>query len=315
MENFALDLSSMIIHIEYQRKRLLENPDAKKKMCGCRIELLNNFSSVMQKLMIRLCSRTIKYAEDFDIEKATAFEGLEHWFEQEMYEKMIVQTNVSNKMVLLFRLLQQDVDRRFFDRINHDFEDALQKIVDCRESDIDSMLEEVLDDVKKWFEMFVLNLLAIQINCQNIDDSIFADNDVPNDGMICATKSTPGKSCENCANTACNACCRVHDTLVQAGEMITLIVTREMLRTPGWIETFFETFLYYHTNVEAVTLRLDYRMFDKSDPLMFTDDCQARFEKAQSVFSKIQIKNYGGVVYGNYLENVRPYFTECDRKK
>lgn len=304
MDSFSLDLSSLIIHLEYQKKRIGENEATKKRMCYCRSRILDRYTATLQKFLIRLSARTLKFYDDHNYAITTDMSDLKKWFFEEIYASVYKDRAVSNKMVLLFRLVQENLDQEFFEIIDQKYKDIILNHRISNEVDYEGVLTELYEEIRSWFELLVYNVLAVQLNCLNISDKIFEDFDVPKDRVCCGIQME--ERCVDCIySTHCRKCTS-HDVAAK-GENIRLVITNELISSPRWMNNIFDVVKLYHMKLDEVTMDFDFRMYDKNHKLYFSKELVQMIETATQIFGKITISNYEGVEFNLYETKVEPF--------
>lgn len=311
MDSFALDLSSLIIRLEYLRKKVLENPKTSERMCFCRKATLDVYVSAFQKLLIRLSAKTIKFFDDYNCDRACEMDDLREWFTKSVYGSLFEEPTLSNKMLLLFRLVQEPIDNLYFDRLTEKYcerlkdEQALGRDLACC-SDLQT---SVYEDAQDWFQMLVYNILALQLNCQNINVKIFEDFGLPNDGYVCELNTSPCSACERCDFKNCARRCHVHDCVARQ-ELISLVLTKDQMDEPTWCDRFYTVISEYHNNPKAIDFVIDYRMFDAATPLVFNELNLERIKRMRDLVGSCTIKNYDYVDFGPFAEEIKPMLKE-----
>lgn len=305
MDSFALNLSSAVINLEYLKKRVLENPKTASKMCYCRRELLENYTSVMQTFLVKAASRVLKYLEDENSNFILDTSDLRDWYYEAAYEKFYTDPKISNKMVLMFRVLQELLDANFFEELNRALSDiAERKSSEATSEVFNCLLNKLFSKVRIWYEVFTFNVISIRIDCRSISEELFNVYNVPKDSPFC--DEGKGQDCKNCSlTTSRENRCILHETVLKDGEKINLILTKEMIDAPGWIESFYALFAEFHKDTKQITLCADYRLFDDHNILTYTQQNYNRILLAKEIFGKVKIVNSEFVDFGQFYSVVQ----------
>lgn len=308
IDSFALDLSGLIIHLEYQRKRVLENPYTRERMCFCRSLIMERYTSTLQKFLIRLSARTLKFFDDYNYAVTTDMTDLQEWFYAEIYDVLYSDPEVSNKMILLFRTVQEKLDQKFFDIIDKRYRDIIQYHNDELGDEFGFILESLYSDVRKWFEVFIYNILAVQLNCENIEDSILTDNEVQLDAVCCGATGRVLDVCKTCPFQACRSC-DIHAKVADKGENIVVVMTPELVECSSWLDNLFMLIENYHKDPSVVKMTFDFRMYDYASRFYFNQRLKGRLLKSVDMFGKnnVSIRNYDGVEFGHFTEFVEEF--------
>jgi hypothetical protein len=301
--SLALNLSSLIVHIEYQRNRILEHRITATRMCHCRTLILNSYTDTLHKFLIRLSSRTLKFFDDYDYAVTTGVGDLHQWFFSDIYDTLINEDLVSNKMVVLFRLVQEKLDDKFFDIIDEQYRNIikLHKINDNTPGEISAAL---FNDIREWFELFVYSVLAVQIDCNHISDKIYEDFDIRNDSANCGVQD---EKCANCPFSPEKEGIRIGEGRLEDRENLKIVMNNEFTNDMSWIKNMMTVLTRYHTCPDEIRVEMDYRMYDKQNQHLYRRDQMELILEMSKFFGNVMITNYDGVDFGMFEENIQPY--------
>lgn len=290
MCNFAVDLATSILNLEIQKNRILEKDQKLKRLCHCRREILKSYIRSCEMLFVRTTARIVKYLDDKDPRYSTIHdpEELREWFRSATYNTMYENPCVSNKMVVLFKLIQEVLDNHFFDFFAGKYEQMIIQIQPehvTSKSDI-PVVKDFLNEMAEWLDTSIFNILAIRLDCRNIDDRIYEDYNVPPDTQCCTLNTDLG-NCSECVfqPNKDEDCEKQHDIMEQYGEDIHLYVVDEMLDTKGWLENFLKTVNKYHTRINDVYLVVDFSLLE-SNRKMNKDNMRA-IKTATDIFRSV----------------------------
>lgn len=299
--NFSLDLASLLIHLEFQSKKVLENKLTKQRLCYCRKAIIKKYSDILQKFLIRLSARTLKFFDDKNYEITTNICDLENWFFSEIYDSLFECEKISNKMIMIFKYIQKDLDKKFLNIIEHKYKKFI--LLHDRPEEFEIVLLDLFTEIRAWFDLFLYNVLAIQIDCRKIDPSILPFNLENNE------RCGEGNICLECPmKNECSSCNIKTDCKNYTTENILIIMNNEYIRDTKQIKTFFDVITkYYVSPKETLDIIFDFRMFDESNPLYFNRDLLYLMEESENIFRNIFVKNYNGIIFNIFEEKVKKY--------
>jgi len=298
MCNFAVDLATSILNLEIRKNRILEKDSKTKRLCHCRREILKSYIKASEMLFVRTTARIMKFIDDHNPQYASIHDPdeLREWFRSATYSSMYSNPCVSNKMVVVFKLLQEVLDDHFFDFFQEKYEKMINEM-DPSTIRSDSKLPVVrdfLNEMSEWLEASVFNILSIRIDCRHISDEIYSDYYVPRDTQCCTLNNELG-NCSSCVfvDNKMTDCSSQHDLMVNHGEDIHLYIVEEMLGTEGWMSNFFTTINKYHTNIQNVYLILDFSLLE-TDQIINQKNIDA-INKAKEIFCSVSFLGYARV--------------------
>jgi len=304
MKTFPIDLMTLTNHIHTQYDKILHNNSFRNRMCVCRRKIFEQFTFTVEKLIIKIGSRTLKYTEDFNFELSTNILELKDWFNKEVYEYLFNDHEVSNKMVLTFKKMQEYQDIKFFDILETKYENILISLRNHEIENVNSELNNLFEEIRAWYELFLYMILSTQFNCQSLKDSFLEDNNIRPDfgcGMNDPTKwCIHHNDCEKCD---------VHETVLEHGESINIIMVNDFIDDMTWLEKLTDIVKNYHHNPDDITLYLDYRMYDQLIQCKLSHHHYDKILEAQSCFKNIKIKNHEGINFNGYFEKLKTMLT------
>ncbi len=308
MDKISLELASSILGLELQKEKLLNDINKKERLCFCRSKILQNYINVCQLFHIRLMSKIIKFLEDYNVEASLERSDLSKWYNIEMYDKLLGKSCVNNKMILLMRLLQDKIDKEFFQEYNIKFEELIRNYNGNKEYFVEGF-RNFFYFINEWMDNHILGILSCKIDCYNIDDKIVSDYNYLLKNSECFMGF---KECS--VSTECNNCVR-YDNLkgctecpsrssYSNGEDVHMYLTDELLKD-SHICNFIDTVYMYHNHPKNINIVFDYIMFD--DPMDFDIKKLDRLNTISSRFKSLSIINAENVDFGENLEFIRPF--------
>lgn len=295
MCNYALELSKSILNLEVQKNRVLERDAKLKRLCHCRREILRYYIEACQLLLVRTAARVVRYADDREESFATVndIDALKRWFDRTVYAKMIEDPMVANKMVVMFQLIQANLDDQFFSFFSERYGDVVRtsKVMTAAYDDRSVPVDELFDAMASWFEASIFNALALKIDCSSISDAIYDDFNVPRDSDCCPfnRKENVCGRCEQCRTSVAKTeeCSSMHDSM-EDHEDIYLYIVDEMIGTDQWIVSFFDSVIKYHLKPKTVKVTLDFSLVDE---IKMTEDQLATITKIGESFKALEMTN------------------------
>jgi hypothetical protein len=279
MNRFSLELARLILDLEMQADKLVNESVVNKMLCCCRSRLLNNYISTCQLMAIKFVGKIIKFKEDFDVQKTTV-KDLRHWFYLENYSKMYIKNAVSNKMILLLHLLQSKSDNRFFDRFEVMFDEIVHSFQGEEEDYFKNSISKIFDELQDWMDDHILGLLSLKINCMAIDNKILEDY-----------KELLGFNSEtdehNLYQNLEGMCGSKH--LYDTGEILHLYLTEENILDAMPCE-YTTLITKYHENPNKIELILDFQLLEK--PIICDGTHLSVLERNLNKFGSVKIVNH-----------------------
>lgn len=304
MRSFPIDLMTLTLHIHTQFEKIMDNKSFGDRMCLCRRKIFERFTYTVEKLIIKLGSRTLKFLEDFDIEMSKDLDELEKWFIREIYDHLYEDLEVSNKMVLTFQLLQEHQDEKFFRLIRDKYENILISLKGSCEKEVNDELTEFFEEIRAWYELFIYMILSTQFNCQSLKDTFLSDNgvapDIQCDNSVCGKKDLDWCIHHNDCNN-----CDVHEGVIKNGEKISIIMTNDFIADMFWLDQLNMIVDKYHNNRDNIELVLDYRMYDQLIQCKLSHNHYDKLLEANKYFKYISIKNHEGINFNGYFEKLK----------
>jgi len=298
MKNFPIDLTTLTLHIHSQFEKILDNKSFSDRMCGCRKLIFEQFTVAVEKMIIKLGARTLKFLEDYNLELSTDLDDLEKWFFDDVYQSLYENEEVSNKMVLVFQQLQHPLDQKFFDIISKRFNAILVCLKEGNHQYLQGEMNDLYEEIQGWYELFIYLILSTQLNCQSLNDKFLEDNEIPK-SRICEGEEN---SCIHC--DAANRC-EVHAGVAQNGEIVRMIMTDEFIEDMTWMDTLISIINKYHNNPDNISLILDYRMYDQLIQCKLKHVHYDKILKASTYFKHLQIVNHEGINFNGYFQRIK----------
>jgi hypothetical protein len=292
MSEFSIELANSIINLEMQKERILKQDIKLERLCYCRKQILYNFTSVCQMFFIRFTARIIKFLEDGDIDKTTSINDLKQWYEHEIYKKLFDNDDTSNKMIVIFKLLQDNLDEQFFQLFNYKFKGVIEKFTPETLPEFKTELLEVYADVYDWIENHLLNILSIKIDCSQISDEIidFYSNNNPHNATV--------HRCDvfQCPSTDANH-------LMYAEEEIHLYMSDEF-DNEVFLVNYFDIIAKYHKFPQNIKITFDFILYDE-ERFKFTELLRNITIQNLGSFKSVAIINYKNVDFGPYYNDIK----------
>jgi len=300
MKTFPIDLMTLTQHIHTQYEKVLSNKSFAKRMCYCRKQIFERFTYSVEKLIIKLGARTLKYTEDFDLNLSSDIGPLYDWFTAEVYDNLYNDPNVSNKMILTFQLMQRYQDKKFFDIIQIKYENILIGLKTDNIQEVELELNELFEEIRAWFELFLYMILSTQFNCQSLSDKFLADYRIIPDFGTCETNP-----CDWCIHYNDHTTCDVHEGVLETGETINIIMVNDFIDDMTWMDTLIHIVSNYHVDPSVITFNLDYRMYDQLVPCKLSHIHYDNILQAEQTFVDLHIKNHEGINFNGYHDKIK----------
>ena len=293
IRTFPVDLMALINHIQLQYEKVIANKAFEDRMCYCKKEIFTQFTYGVEKVIIKLGARTLKFIEDYDMNLSADLTPLSEWFKDEIYETLYENERVSNKMVLIFELLQKYQDEKFFKLIEKKYNKILVYLKEDKETGVERELNELFDEIRAWYELFLYMILATQFNCQSFDQTFLEAHHVAFD-IVPADK--------RCVH---DGDCDVHEKVGENGEQVNIIMTNDFIDDTTWLNILMDIVSNYHVDPSAVTLILDYRMYDHLVQMKLSDRHYDKIIETNKHFKNMKIKNHEGINFNGHYESIK----------
>jgi len=304
MKNFPIDLMTLTLHIHTQFEKIMDNKSFFDRMCECRLRIFERFTYTVEKLIIKLGSRTLKFLEDFNFEISTDMSDLQEWFNEEIYETLYQDLEVSNKMVLTFQMTQEHQDEKFFKLISEKYENILLSLKNNNSNQVVGELNDLFEEIRAWYELFIYMILSTQFNCQSIKDSFLSDHNVAFDVQCDNSECAKGDISWCIHHNTCNKC-EIHEGVIENGEKVSIIMTNDFIDDMYWLDQLMFIVENYHKYPENIKLTLDYRMYDQLIQCKLSHHHYDKILQANKVFKNISIKNHEGINFNGYFEKLK----------
>lgn len=301
MRTLPKDLMVLIQHIHSQYEKVLYSKTFSNKMCDCRKNIFREYTYTVEKLIIKLGSRTFKFLEDWNMDISCDVSGMEQWFSREIYENLYNDPSTSNKMVLTIQILQEDQDKKFFRIIEEKYKLMLSKLkMTNGEGDVDLELSKLLEEIRAWYELFVYIMLSTQFNCQSISNDFLTDYGIDNDEK----KKACNGDCDGCVHNNDDEECEVHKFVEENGESVKIIMNNEFISDMNWLTKIRNFVQKYHHDPSKIKFVFDYRMFDQHLQYRLGSAHLDEILDTEKVFVDTEIKNYEGIDFNGYYEKI-----------
>ncbi len=293
-KTFPVDIMTLIHHIQLQYEKVLANKKFKDRMCFCKQEIFAQFTYAVETMIIKLGARTLKFLEDYDMDLSTDLTDLKSWFNETVYEELYDNERVSNKLVLTFQLLQEYQDDKFFDLIKEKHDNILSALKDEKETGIEIEINNLFEEIRAWYELFLYMILAHQFNCQSFGEEFLTDHGITNDIKL--------DSQLRCIH---DGDCKVHEGVAINGEQINIIMTNDFIDDMTWMDKLIVIISKYHTSPELINLTLDYRMYDHITQCKLSHRHYDKLLEAHKYFKNMCIKNHEGINFNGHYEKIK----------
>ena len=294
MKTFPVDLMSLIGHIQRQYEKVLDNKAFENRMCFCKKQIFTQFTYAVEKVIIKLGARTLKFLEDFDLDLSTDLSPLKEWFNDEIYTSLYKNVEVSNKMVLTFQLLQEYQDEKFFILIENKYMKILKLLKEDKETGIEHELNSLFEEIRAWYELFLYMILSTQFSCQSFNENFLKDYGVSEDIEV-----EDGKRCIHDGN------CDTHEKVLDAGEQVNIIMTNDFIDDTTWLDNLMNIVSKYHIDPTTVKLTLDYRMYDHLVQMKLSSRHYDKILETNKYFKDMHIKNREGINFNGYYDKIK----------
>ena len=293
MKTFPVDLMNLVHHIQVQYEKVMNNKSFEDRMCYCKQKVFTQFTLGVEKVIIKLGARTLKFLEDYDMELSSDLSPLRVWFNKEIYQNLYEDDRVSNKVVLIFQLLQTYQDEKFFGIIEKKYENILLLLKSDKETGVELELNEMFDEIRAWYELFLYVILSTQFNCQSFNEEFLIDYAVPQNVV------PEGKRCVHDGD------CDVHEKIAGNGEQVNIIMTNDFIDDTTWLDILVEIVSKYHVDPPTVNLTLDYRMYDHLKQCKLSSRHYEKIVDTNVYFENMNIKNHEGINFNGYYDQIK----------
>lgn len=288
MEPFPIELARSIMNLELQKETILKKDIKARRLCYCRKQILLNFTYICQLIYIRFTAKLIKFIDDQNVDKVTV-EDLWEWYNHEIYKKMYDDPNLSNKMILIFNLLQDSLDEQFFEA----FELKFKGTVNSSDSAVfNAMVHQLYEDLNEWMENYLLNILTLKLDCMRISDQLLLDYNIE-DNFNCKGDGLNDSGCIRCTSNECPALGIGHDAYY-AEEEIHLYMCDEF-EDGTFLNKYFDIIFKYHKNPKNIKIIFDFMLYDEDEKIMFTENQRRMVMNAVEKFKSVNIINHRNI--------------------
>ena len=231
--------------IEDIYQQFLNNRVFRQRMCHCKTQLLEAIVSTGKAsiLHITACMIMLKKIRHSVSEEDCLFSK---WFSDTLYREMFLRKDISKKYLAIFYHYQYEQDKIFFNLLSASVKRAL---TERRQDEFRNRLSEILEIQKNWIESYGFNIASVNLNCNNIDDSIL--DTVPY---------------EKTSITFCYdrdvAPCDLHRSLQK--EFIHVVVLPEHIENYTFLDHFKTTIKKYHKQPDQIRWIFDFRLIQNS---------------------------------------------------
>jgi len=293
IKTFPVDLMSLIQHIQVQYEKVSGSKKFADRLCYCKREIFKQYTYAVQTVIIKLGARTLKFLEDFDVERTSELTDIREWFDYTVYETLYQNERVSNKLILTFQLMQEYQDTKFFDIIENKYQNLLELFKSDKETGLEFELNDMFEEIRAWYELFLYMILAHQFNCQSFGDNYLKDHNVGSDVIV------EGRRCIHEGD------CDVHEGVVKRGEQINIIMTNDFIDDMTWMDKLIEIISTYHHDPSSVVFTLDYRMYDQITQCKLSHRHYDKLLEGNKYFKNMIIKNHEGINFNGYYDKLK----------
>lgn len=227
-------------------------------MCDFKYKIFDTYMIAYQNLIINVASCMMQVHEDENISKY--IKNYKDTFYRHSYKKLFDDLEMDHKMVLLFKFIQEPLERSIWTII----EDGINKFKNLSNGVKFQTFGEILDSLIKWADLPLLNLSGLYISCMDLSYKIVSDANVVD--------------CSKCLE--CSDC-----DMKLEDQSIRVILTPELMFSPHWCENLLNTIENYHLNPKRISMVVDCKLLDKTIP----ENLKKHYEKAERIFKSVNI--------------------------
>jgi len=300
MRTLPIDISILLKHIHTQFEKIRSNKSFEDRMCYCREKILEEFTIAVEKLLIKFGSRTLKFLDDYNLALSTDISDIYEWFNKEVYDSLYNNDLVSNEMILSFQLIQQHQDKKFFDIIQEKYINILKYVKEDKEVGLENEMNDLYDEIRAWYELFLYIILSTQFNCQSFKTEFLSDNGVPPDSF----SSNCSGNCEECIHHNADMKCKVHEGVLERGEAVYIIMNNDFINDMFWVDKLLEIVTKYHKDPQAIKWVFDYRMYDQLVQCHLSHDHYLKIIEIGKMFKHVKIRNWEGINFNGFYDDI-----------
>jgi hypothetical protein len=308
MDQFTVELATSILHLEMQKEKILKEDELEHTLCICRRRILYNYINVCQLFFIRFTGKIIKFMEDEDVIKTMTIDDLHEWYEQEMYDKLFHKKCMSNKMILLYKLLNKSSDEAFFKYFFSAFQKMLDVYLNRSRIEFKTTMDEIYSAILEWMESHILGIISLQLECDHISDQLLVD----------FASTISGKINIACGDDICTECFYHNPTCPKRSEeakgnevieKIHLYITEDQIADLGWVENYIRLITKYHMKTKNIELVLDFILLE-DERVEFTNRMFSYLNRASGCFKSVTLLNTTNVDFSHYKDQVQRYLVD-----
>lgn len=259
--NFELTFSE----IQRLRFKVLSKPQIETKICGCKLLFLDNFFTnisayllltIVKLLMMNMTDKSFKWFNPDELSIA------KNYMVRNNYEFLSIYPDISKKLLALLYNIMGETDRKFetevedkLQHVQHVFSRAIETNAaeDYNQLNID--VGDLCATFISYIDSYVITVLGLEINCQNLDEQIIQTVDFM-------------KRCKNCHYCRIDTeTCQVHAKLLEQGvERVTFVFgDRPLDESLERAKQTLELLKRFHKELYRIRITVDVRLIDASD--------------------------------------------------
>lgn len=300
MRTLPIDISILLKHVHTQFEKVRSNKSFEDRMCYCREKILEEFTVAVEKLLIKFGSRTLKFLEDYNLNLSTDISDIKNWFINEVYTNLYNNELVSNQMILSFQLIQEHQDEKFFKIIQEKYENILKYLKEDKEVGIENEMNELFEEIRAWYELFLYMILSTQFNCQSFKPEFLLDYNIKQDDFY---KTCDG-NCGECIHNNKDRKCKVHEGVLDRGEAIYIIMNNDFITDMFWVNKLIEITTKYHKYPQHIKWVFDYRMYDQLIQCHLSHDHYEKIIEIGKTFKHVKIRNWEGINFNGFYDDI-----------
>jgi hypothetical protein len=257
------------IYSSVKRNKLFDN-----RLCYCKDLLLKEYLHKSKFFLIELIQEFEKiiygYAETID-------ESI--FYKQEYKEFLCNFPYISKKIVFIFSEVEQEKMKLFAKRIK-EMEKEIKEL-STREEQIKYLYSKIINDILKYFEISILNLITFNVKCQSYKNL--------------TNLKTNCKNIDFCYNDYFSTeDCRIHKMIEEKGEFLHIFVVKELVDI---LDKYLEILVkYYNGNLNNVDILVDYTLIEQYE---FNEKSFERYQELSNRCKNIYILNYKHLLENN----------------
>jgi hypothetical protein len=301
MEGFPLELARSIINLELQKENIIERDAKPKRLCYCRKQIFLNFTHICQLMMIRLTSKLIRLVDDIHPTKSSITDIWE-WYENEVYTKMYDNPEISNKMILIFKILQDSSDSLFFETFESKFKHTIEtsKSPDEFRENVHGLYELL----NEWMENYMMTIMTLKIDCMKLSKDLLSEYGME-ENFECKGDGLDSNGCKRCDTVTCPALGLGHDEYYAEEEVH--IYMCDDFDDGKFLTKYFDIICKYHSFPKNIRIIFDFVWYNRADKTLFSETQRQLVQYAAEKFKAVDIINHKNILLNNCRAEIVKY--------